>query len=80
MRSIIFLLLVICMGTLAQAQKNKLQEKVKIINMPVAVKTIHPTKTAVGQFPTMTGIYILKHSRIKKALSFEFRKKEIKLV
>ncbi len=79
MRSILILVLVICMGAFAQAQNTKAEMKVNPISMP-AVKTVHQTKLVKEQLPEVTGIFILKHSRIKRALTFQIRKRDVKLV
>jgi len=66
------------MGAFAQAQDTKAEIKVKSISMPISI-TVHQTKLAKEQLPAVTGIFIIKHSRIKSALAFRVRKNIVKL-
>ena len=73
MKTILFLMLVICMGTFAQAQKAEIEMKVSTISMPIAEPM---DQTNLGEkFPAVTGIFVLKHSRVKRALSFVVEEK-----
>lgn len=66
------------MGTFAQAQNSVTEIKVRTISMPVT-ETMDQTNLR-EKFPTVTGIYVLKHSRVKRALSFEVKERNPKLV
>lgn len=77
MKTILSLMLVICMGTFAQAQKAEIEVKVSTISMPIAEPM---DQTNLGEkFPAVTGIFVLKHSRVKRALSFIVEEKNEKL-
>jgi len=78
MRSILFLLLVIFVGTCTMAQQQHSEVKVKTISLPMS-QTVHQTNLGKDGFPTVTGIYVLKNSRIKRALEFKARKRRVKL-
>lgn len=78
MRSILFLLLVICVGTCAMAQQQNSEVKVKTISLPLS-QIVHQTNLGKDRFPTVTGIYVLKNSRVKRALEFKVRKMKVKL-
>lgn len=78
MRAILFLLLVICVGTFAQAQDTH-QPKVETITMPIAYSVDKITEPN-AEFPALAGVFVLKNSRIKRALTFKTRKKDVKLV
>lgn len=65
------------MGTLAQAQKAEVEVKVNVISMPISEPM---DQTKMGEkLPAVTGIYVLKNSRVKRALSFKTRKRREKL-
>lgn len=51
--------------------------KVKTISMPIA-EPMDQTNLGV-RFPEVTGIFVLKHSRVKRALSFIVEEKKEKL-
>ena len=77
MKTILFLMLVICTGAFAQAQKTEVEMKVSTISMPV---TDPMDQTNMGEkVPVVTGIFVFKHSRVKRALSFTVEKKSKKL-
>ncbi|UWX55914.1 hypothetical protein NYZ99_05890 [Maribacter litopenaei] len=77
MKTILFFILVICMGAFAQAQKQELEMKVSTISMPIAEPM---DQTNLGEkLPAITGIFVLKHSRVKRALSFVVEEKIEKL-
>lgn len=78
MRAILFLFLVLCTGFFAQA-KNTDQPKVESITMPIARSTVNATVAEV-EYPALTGVFVLKNSRVKRALTFKTRKKDAKLV
>ncbi|ASV29043.1 hypothetical protein CJ263_01720 [Maribacter cobaltidurans] len=70
-------MLVVCTGAFAQAQKPEIEVKVSTISMPI---TEPMDQTNLGEkLPAITGIFVLKHSRIKRALSFTVEKKSKKL-
>lgn len=77
MRAILFLFLVLCMGFFAQAQ-NTDQPKVETITMPIAHSNANTTVVEV-EYPAL-GVFVLKNSRVKRALTFKTRKKDAKLV
>ena len=77
MKTILFFILVICMGAFAQAQNQELEMKVSTISMPIAEPM---DQTNLGEkLPAITGIFVLKHSRVKRALSFVVEEKIEKL-
>ncbi len=78
MRAILFLFLVLCMGFFARAQDTD-QPKVETVTMPIARSTVNATVVEV-QYPALTGVFVLKNSRVKRALTFKTRKKDAKLV
>ena len=78
MRPTLILMLVTCMGAFAQAQDNKSEVKVKPISESLS-NSVHQTNLVKEQLPTVTAIYLLKHSRIKRALAFKIGKKDVKL-
>ncbi|MFS4467413.1 hypothetical protein [Maribacter sp. 2210JD10-5] len=80
MKPTFFLFLVICMGLSIQAQEKRPLVMAKVLTMPVVTETIHQTKTVNKESPRIAAIYLLKNSRIKKALAFEPKKRETKLV
>ncbi|WP_157491626.1 hypothetical protein [Maribacter thermophilus] len=70
-------MLVTCMGVFAQAQKNDIETKAKAISMPI---TETMAQTNLGKsIPSVSGIYISKHSRVKRALAFKSRKRRPRL-
>ncbi|WP_125224161.1 hypothetical protein [Maribacter algicola] len=77
MKTILFFMLVICTGAFAQAQKPVSEMKVRTISMPI---TEPMDQTNLGEkLPAVTGIFVLKHSRVKRALSFVVEEKTEKL-
>lgn len=77
MKTILFLMLVICMGAFAQAQQPEIEMKLNTISMPI---TDPMDQTNQGEkLPSVTGIFVFKHSRIKRALSFKMEEKSEKL-
>lgn len=78
MRPTLILFLVTCMGAFAQAQDVKSEITVNPISEPLS-KNVYQTNLVKEQLPSVTGIYLLKHSRIKRALAFKTGKKDVKL-
>ncbi len=77
MKTILLLMLVVCTGAFAQAQKPEIEIKVRTISMPIAEPM---DQTNLGEkLPAITGIFVLKHSRVKRALFFIVDKKSEKL-
>ncbi|MBQ4916312.1 hypothetical protein J8L85_17820 [Maribacter sp. MMG018] len=70
-------MLVTCMGVFAQAQKNDVESKVEAFSMPITETMV---QTNLGKsIPSVTGVYMSKHSRVKRALSFKSRKRRPRL-
>lgn len=70
MRTVIFLFLVVCLGTKSQA-KNKLPvTKVQVIVMPMA-DIIHQTEINTQGYQTAARFFKVKNARIKQALKFK---------
>ncbi|WP_419210854.1 hypothetical protein ACNR9Q_08820 [Maribacter sp. X9] len=78
MRIILFLLLVVCLGTSTQAQEKLSISKVKTLTMPLA-PTLEPAETPIKKFQTAASFFKVKHGRVKQALSFRPRSKRIQL-
>jgi len=72
MRTIIFLFLVICLGTQSQAQVKSPDTKVQTVVMPMADVTIKSDVNAQG-FQTAARFFKVKNARIKQALLFKPR-------
>lgn len=72
MRTIIFLFLVICLGTKSQAQSKSPDTKVQTIVMPMADVAIKSDVNTHG-FQTAARFYKVKNARIKRALLFKVR-------
>jgi len=72
MRTIIFLFLVICLGTKSQAQSKSPDTKVQTIVMPMADVTIKSDVNTHG-FQTAARFYKVKNARVKRALLFKAR-------
>ncbi|MDO1514083.1 hypothetical protein Q2T41_15585 [Maribacter confluentis] len=70
MRTLIFLFLVICLGTLSQAQENPTAKRVQVIVMPMA-----QAKPMAERLPmssqTAARFFKVKNARIKRALAFK---------
>ena len=77
MRAIIFLFLVICMGVFAQAQDAP-QPKVQTITMPIAHLDTQ-VSSVKNELTEVAGIFVLKNSRVRRALTFKIRQKDAKL-
>lgn len=76
MRKLLFLVLTIFIGCFAQAQdKQTVQEPVPLKIDTISMPIIHNTKTTALQFKALpiTGIFIMKHSRVKRALNFKVK-------
>ena len=72
MRTIIFLFLVVCLGTQSQAQAKSPVSKVKTIVMPMADVIIKSDVNTHG-FQTAARFYKVKNARVKRALLFKAR-------
>ncbi|WP_282179550.1 hypothetical protein [Maribacter stanieri] len=72
MRTIIFLFLVVCLGTQSQAQAKSPVSKVKTIVMPMADVSIKSDVNSQG-FQTAARFFKVKNARVKQALLFKPR-------
>ncbi|HDZ05540.1 hypothetical protein LCGC14_0067560 [marine sediment metagenome] len=72
MRTIIFLFLVVCLGTQSQAQAKLPVSKVQTIVMPMADITIKSDVNSQG-FQTAARFFKVKNARVKQALLFKPR-------
>ncbi|MEO9479214.1 MAG: hypothetical protein ABJO28_13900 [Maribacter dokdonensis] len=70
MRTIIFLFLVICLGTQSQAQEKSPNTKVQTIVMPMANITVKSDVNTQG-FQTAARFFKVKNARVKQALLFK---------
>jgi len=66
------------MGAIAQAQDRKAQIKVNPVVMPLS-KNVALTNSVREQLPAVTGIFLMKYTRVKRALSFTITQKDVKL-
>ena len=75
MRTIIFLSLVICLGTQLQAQKKSSNIKVPSVVMPLA-NVFEKSIVSPQDFQTAARFFKVKNARVKQALRFKprFRK------
>ncbi|TDS17017.1 hypothetical protein DFQ03_1507 [Maribacter caenipelagi] len=78
MRTIIFLFLVICLGTQSQAQSKSPDIKVQTIIMPMADVIIKSDVNTQG-FQTAARFFKVKNARVKQALLFKIRVRTISL-
>ncbi|MEP2280972.1 hypothetical protein [Maribacter sp.] len=78
MRTIIFLFLVICLGTKSQAQSKSPDAKVQTIVMPMADVTIKSDVNTPG-FQTAARFFKVKNARVKRALLFKTRVRTVSL-
>jgi hypothetical protein len=69
MRTILFLVLVICLGTSSQAQEASTEIKVDAVTMPMA-RTLSQSEFRIQKFQTAASFFKVKHGRVKKALRF----------
>ncbi|TLP80348.1 hypothetical protein [Maribacter sp. ACAM166] len=76
MRTILFLFLVICLGTQSQAQEKLLVTKVQAIVMPLTEK-IEQSETNHQSFETAARFFKVKNARVKRALLFKSRSRRI---
>ncbi|SIQ40007.1 hypothetical protein [Maribacter ulvicola] len=76
MRTIIFLLLVICLGTQSQAQSKSPDIKVQSVVMPMLDVTIKSDVNIQG-FQTAARFYKVKNARVKQALLFKIGVKTV---
>ena len=70
MRTIIFLFLVVCLGTKSQAQEMLPVTKVKTIVMPMADIIVQSEINTQG-YQTAARFFKVKNARIKQALKFK---------
>jgi hypothetical protein len=70
MRTIIFLFLVVCLGTKSQAQDKLPVTKVQSIKMPMA-EIIDQSEINTQGYQTATKFFKVKNARIKQALRFK---------
>jgi hypothetical protein len=81
---VIFIAFIISTGSLAQAQDTQnsskaVQLKVNTTTMPIINEVEQPT--LVNRTATiLAGIFVMKNSRVKRALSFKVKTKNPKLV
>jgi hypothetical protein len=69
MRTILFLLLVIFLGTSSKAQEKTRITKVQTFTMPI-VLTLSQSDIQIQNFQTAASFFKVKHGRVKKALRF----------
>ena len=72
METVIFLFLVICLGTQSQAQEKSPNTKVQTIVMPMADITVKSDVNTQG-FQTAARFFKVKNARVKQALLFKPR-------
>lgn len=70
MRAILFLVLVVCLGTSSQAQDQSAVPKVKSIALPIA-QTLVPSEFQIQKSQTAAIFFKVKHGRVKRALLFK---------
>ncbi len=69
MRTILFLFLVICLGTSTQAQEKLSVRKVEGLTMPVT-NTLEKPDDTIQKFQTAARFFKVKNARVKQALLF----------
>ena len=69
MKTIVTLIFVLFIGVAAKAQDSKVDTKVETIEMSIVTSTTNEN--------TVARLYKNKNSRVKKALSFYYKKKQI---
>lgn len=74
MRTVFFVLFLICMGASSQAQEKKAAIKVQTLKMPV-VLTLATPEIQVPMTQTAASFYKIKNARVKQALMFKTRYK-----
>ena len=79
MRAIILLFLFICTGVFAQAQDAP-QPKVQTVLMPITQPDTQVNFVKEESTTEVAGIFVLKNSRVRRALTFKIREKDAKLV
>jgi hypothetical protein len=72
MRTILFLFLVICLGTSTQAQEKLSVSKVEGLTMPVT-NTLEKPDDTIQKFQAAARFFKVKNARVKQALLFRPR-------
>ncbi|MGB3145446.1 MAG: hypothetical protein WBB24_15200 [Maribacter sp.] len=72
MRTILFLFLIICLGTSTQAQEKLSVTKVEGLTMPV-INTLEKPDDTIQKFQTAARFFKVKNARVKQALLFRPR-------
>lgn len=75
MRTVLLLLLVVCLGTLCQAQEKPLTFKVLPVTMPIA-HTLEQSAFWIQDSQIAASFFKVKHGRVKRALSFRPKTKK----
>ncbi|WP_405381381.1 hypothetical protein [Maribacter sp. LLG6340-A2] len=70
MRALLFIFLVICLGTSSQAQENPSVKKVQVIILPMA-QTIPLPDRLPKRSQTAARFFKVKNARVKRALAFK---------
>src|SRR6056297_2655774 len=76
MRKLLFLALTIFIGCFAQAQDKQTVPKPVLLKIDaISMSIIHNTKTTALQFKALptVGLFIMKHSRVNRALNFKVK-------
>lgn len=76
MRTLIFLLLVTCLGTTSQAQDKSSVTRIQTIVMPMA-HMLNTTETLPKGSQTAARFFKVKNARVKRALLFKPQFKRI---
>ncbi len=84
MRKLLFIALIISTASLAQAQDARnsaksIQLKANTFTMPILNGVEQPVLLNLNT-STIAGIFVMKNSRVKRALSFKVKTKNPKLV
>ncbi|MFT6797044.1 MAG: hypothetical protein ACJART_002192 [Maribacter sp.] len=84
MRKLLFIALIISTASLAQAQdaqnsSKSVQLKVNTTTMPI-INVVEQPALLNRKATTLAGIFVMKNSRVKRALSFKVKAKNPKLV
>lgn len=76
MRTLIMLLLVVCLGTTSQAQERLAESKVIPIAFPIA-QTLDQPVLGFQKSQTAASFFKVKYGRVKRALLFRPKTKRI---
>ncbi len=84
MRNLLFILFMISSGYFAKAQDAQfiikaVQLKVTAIAMPITTSA-DQTLVAKTEEADIAGIFVMKNSRVRRALSFKVKRTDLKLV